>query len=184
VVARRSLPCYASKLPTSLPSRPNHNAASPPVVDLCIRAQRLREPTGGHHVIVGPRGAASVRSSPPARKGRSEAEWLDGAEDRRTIRARDGRSEQRRAVQREDLRDERDAQVGRLEGDDGQVTVSGVDSVRVRVHQYERRFRRIPDRSVDANVNGAGTTRDSGGSSHDDTHRARFYRTTVTCTWA
>ena len=40
-------------------------------------------------------GAASARSSPPARKGRSEAEWLDGAGDRRTIRARDGRRERR-----------------------------------------------------------------------------------------
>jgi hypothetical protein len=32
-----------------------------------------------------------ARSSPPARKGRSEAEWLDGAENRRTISRRDGR---------------------------------------------------------------------------------------------
>jgi hypothetical protein len=37
-------------------------------------------------------GAAEARSSPPARKGRSEAEWLDGAEDRRTISRRDGHS--------------------------------------------------------------------------------------------
>jgi hypothetical protein len=34
MIARCTLPCYASKLPISLPSRPNHNAASPPVVDL------------------------------------------------------------------------------------------------------------------------------------------------------
>jgi hypothetical protein len=33
---------------------------------------------------------AGARSSPPARKGRSEAEWLDGAEERRTISRRDG----------------------------------------------------------------------------------------------
>jgi len=37
-------------------------------------------------------GAAEARSSPPARKGRSQAEWLDGAEDRRTISRRDGHS--------------------------------------------------------------------------------------------
>ena len=36
-------------------------------------------------------GGAEARSSPPARKGRSEAEWLDGAEERRTISPRDGR---------------------------------------------------------------------------------------------
>jgi hypothetical protein len=51
-------------------------------------------------------------------------------------------------VQREDLRDERDAQVGRQEGGDGQVTVSGVDSVRVRVHLYERSFPEEPDKRV------------------------------------
>lgn len=94
-IARRSLPCSVSNSPVSFPSRPDHNATSPPDVDLCIRTQR-REPTGGHHVVAGSRGAASARSSPPAREGRSEAEWLDGAEDRRTIRARDGRKERLR----------------------------------------------------------------------------------------
>jgi len=163
VVARRSLPCYASKLPISLPSRPNHNAASPPGVDLCIRAQRLREPTGGHHVIAGP--AAQPR------RGQARQPARDGAK-------RSGLTAPRTAgqsvlvmaavsgdqvVQREDLQDERDARVGRQEGGDGQVTVSGVDSVRVRVHQYERRFRQKPDRSVDAQRKRRGTTRDSGG---------------------
>jgi hypothetical protein len=96
VIAQRSLPCYASKSAISLPSRPDLNAAAPRVVDLCIRAQRVREPTGGHHVIAGPGGAASARSSPSARQGRSDAEWLDRAKDRRTIRARDGRIERPR----------------------------------------------------------------------------------------
>ena len=43
-------------------------------------------------------------------------------------------------AQRENPRDERDARVGRQAGGDGRVTVSGVDSVQVRVHLYERRF--------------------------------------------
>jgi hypothetical protein len=45
MVVRRSLQCYASKLPISLPSRPNHNAASPPVamsaLALSVFASRL-----------------------------------------------------------------------------------------------------------------------------------------------
>jgi hypothetical protein len=49
-------------------------------------------------------------------------------------------------AQREDLRDERDAQIGRQEGGDGQPTVSGIDSVRVRVHPYERNFPAKPVR--------------------------------------
>jgi len=45
------------------------------------RAERTR----GHHVIAGRPAEPQARSSPPARKGRSEAEWLDRVEDRRTI---------------------------------------------------------------------------------------------------
>ena len=51
---------------------------------------------GGHHVIADRPGGPQARSSPSARQGRSEAKWLDGDEDRRTIRARDGRSERLR----------------------------------------------------------------------------------------
>jgi len=38
VIARSSLSCRASKPSIAPLSRPDHNAASPPVVDLCIRA--------------------------------------------------------------------------------------------------------------------------------------------------
>jgi len=72
-------------------------------------------------------------------------------------------------AQREDLRDERDAQVGRQEGGDSQVTVSGADSVRVRVHQYERCFRRKPDRRVSADEVCAGLSHDIGGALHAGT---------------
>ncbi len=63
-------------------------------------------------------------------------------------------------------------------------TVSGADSVRVRVHLYERCFRRKPVKRVPADDVHAGVTHDTGDALHDDTHRARFYRTTVTCIWA
>lgn len=42
------------------------------------------------------------------------------------------------------------------------MTVSGADSVRVRVHQYERGFRRKPDRRVPADELRAGLSRDTG----------------------
>jgi hypothetical protein len=70
-------------------------------------------------------------------------------------------------AQREDLRDERDAQVGRKEGGDGQMTVSGVDSVRVRVHLDERCFRHKPDRRVPADEIRAGLSHDTGGTLGD-----------------
>ena len=73
---------------------------------LASRAERTR----GHHVIAGRPAEPQARSGPPARKGRSEAEWLDRAEDRRTIThvmaalVNDG------DAQRQNERDERDAQ--------------------------------------------------------------------------
>jgi hypothetical protein len=63
------------------------------------------------------------------------------------------------------------------------VTVSGVDSVRVRVHLYERRFRRNPDTRIPAGEVRAGLSHDTGGARRDVTHGARFCRTTATCIW-
>ena len=167
VIAQRSLPCYASKSPISLPSRPDHNATAPPVVDLCIRAQPVREPTDGHYVIAGPtaqprRGQARQ----PARDGakRSGLTAPRTAGQSRVVMAAVSGYE---VAQREYLRDERDAQVGRQAGGDGQVTVSGADSVRVRVHQYERCFRQKPDRRVPADEINGGATHDLGGALGD-----------------
>jgi hypothetical protein len=67
------------------------------------------------------------------------------------------------------------------EGGDGQVTVSGVDSVRVRVHHYERCFRRKPDRRVPPDEVRAGPSQDTGGTLGGVTDGARFRRTTATC---
>ena len=93
VIARRTLPCYASKPLIALLSRTDHNAATPSAsLMLCFALSVVGDRTCGHHVIAGRAAEPQARSSPPARKGRSEAEWLDRAEDRRTIRRRDGRT--------------------------------------------------------------------------------------------
>jgi hypothetical protein len=92
LIARRTLTCCASKPFIALASRTNHNAATPsaslmPARELSMSAIALAAitqlPDGG--------GAAGT-VKPAARQGRSEAEWLDRAEDRRTIRRCDGRS--------------------------------------------------------------------------------------------
>ena len=137
----------------------------------------------GHHAIARRRAEPQARSSPPARKGRSEAEWFDRAEDRRTIRRCDGRSVWPPGSQRENRRDERDAQVGSQAGGDGQATISGVDPVRVRVHPYERCFRRKPVRRVPADEVHVGVTHDTGRALGDVTDEARFCRTTATWMW-
>jgi hypothetical protein len=88
-IARRTLPCYASRPLVASASRTDHNAATPSLsLMFASRAERTR----GHHVIAGRPAEPQARSSPPARKGRSEAKWLDRAEDRRTIGPRDGRT--------------------------------------------------------------------------------------------
>ena len=60
------------------------------------------------------------------------------------------------------------------------MTVSGVDSVRVRVHLYERCFRRKPVKRVPADEVHVGVTHDTGGALGDVTDDARFCRTTAT----
>ena len=60
------------------------------------------------------------------------------------------------------------------------MTVSGADSVRVRVHLYERRFRRKPVKRVPADEVYVGVTHDTGGALGDVTDEARFCRTTAT----
>jgi hypothetical protein len=184
VIARRTLTCCASTPLIALVSRTDHNAATPSVSlmfapELSTSAIALC----GHHAMARRRAEPQARSSPPARKGRSEAEWLDRAEDRRTIRRCDGRSVCPPGSQRENPRDERDAQVGSQAGGDGQATISGMDSVRVRVHLYERCFRRKPVRRVPADEVHVGVTHDTGRALADVTDEARFCRTTATWMW-
>jgi hypothetical protein len=63
------------------------------------------------------------------------------------------------------------------------VTVSGADSVRVRVHLYERCFRRKPVTVISADEVHVGVTEDTGGALGDVTDEARFCRTRATCIW-
>ena len=91
MIARRTLACCASKPLIALASRTDHNPATPslslmPAPELSTAAialaaiTQLRDDGGATGVV-----------KPAARQGRSEAEWLDRSEDRRTIRRRDGR---------------------------------------------------------------------------------------------
>ena len=112
VIAGRTLTCGASKPLIALVSRTDHNAATPSASlmfapELSTWAIAL-EPSRNCQMAGGTAGAVK----PAARQGRSEAQWLDRAEDRRTIRRRDGRSVWTPA-QRENLRNERAARVGK-----------------------------------------------------------------------
>ena len=63
------------------------------------------------------------------------------------------------------------------------MTVSGADSVRVRVHIYERKFRAKPVRVLVADVNGARTGVDIGAAPDGVMNTARFCRTNATSIW-
>jgi hypothetical protein len=147
---------------------------------LASRAERTR----GHHLIAGRPSEPQARSSPLARQGRSEAEWLDRAEDRRTISHRDGRTLERRLCSaRQRTRRTRRARLGNSQ----EVTAgaaSGGDSAEVRVHLYERSFPEEPDRHARAvNVNDVRTALDTGAAFGGVTGIAPSRRTIVTCMW-
>ena len=123
VIGRRLLTTCATRPSIALLSRPDHSAvASCREVDLSALAAHVAVFFSGHHVIANRSGGPQARSSPLARQGRNEAEWLDRAEDRRTIRRRDGPHRLgHQLAQRENLWDERNAQVGKQSGGDGSV---------------------------------------------------------------
>ena len=87
-------------------------------------------------------------------------------------------------VQREDLRDERDAQVGIRAG----VTVRRPSQALIRCECAFTNMNVDSGKNLTGvlmpNVNGAARPATVAGALHDDTHGARFYRTTVTCIWA
>ena len=88
-ISRRTRP-PTSRSPIALLSRSDHNAATPSRMNRCVPHECDGQP-GGHHVIAEHRRSrGSVKPASPVR-GRSEAEWLDRAADRRTISRRDGR---------------------------------------------------------------------------------------------
>jgi hypothetical protein len=120
VIVQRLVTSGASRSPIALLSRPDHNAVAPcRKVDLLALAELIEFFFGGHHVIadrsVGPPGAVK----PVSPSGTERAEWLDRAEDRRTIVLVMAAVSDTRSLRRDELRDERDALVGRrAEGDD------------------------------------------------------------------
>jgi hypothetical protein len=92
VTARRTLTCGASKPLIALASRADHNAATPSASlmfapELSPSAIALAAITQLQMA-----GGAAGAVKPAARQGLSEAEWLDRAEARRTVRRSDGRS--------------------------------------------------------------------------------------------
>jgi hypothetical protein len=91
-------------------------------IDVCVRLGTSALSIGGHHAIAESFGGSQARSSPLARQGRSEAEWLDRAENRRTISHGDGRTLQRRRCSaRERNTTNETRKVGKHSGGDGAV---------------------------------------------------------------
>ena len=91
-IVRRAPRCSASSQSVALGSRSDHNAAAPSEWSICAsQAEHLCVRPMGHHVIAGDSAQPRCCQARSRVSGRSEAEWLDWAEDRRTIRCRDGR---------------------------------------------------------------------------------------------
>ena len=181
VVVWRSLPCYASKLPISLPSRPNHNAASPPVVDLCIRAQRLREPTGGHHVIAGP--AAQPRrgqARKPARDGAKRSGLTAPRTAGQSVLVMAAVSSDQ-VAQGETERDERNAQVGRQAEGDGVVPPRAEIQCECAFTYMNASSRRNLSGALTAEMNRARNEPGKGGALDSVTGIALSRRMIVTC---
>jgi hypothetical protein len=65
-------------------------------------------------------------------------------------------------AQRENERDEQNAQVGREAGGRRLGAVSGVDSMRVRVHLYERNFPEEPNNAFSVGATAVDTAFDTG----------------------
>jgi hypothetical protein len=92
VIPRRFFSYYASPS-IALLSRPDHNAATP-FASLMFAFELSTSAIAPLAAItqLPDEGRSAGAVKPAARQGRSEAEWLDRAENRRTIRRRDGRS--------------------------------------------------------------------------------------------
>jgi hypothetical protein len=113
MIVQRLVTSRASSSPIALLSRPDHNAVAPcREVDPLLPAAYIAVFFHGHHVVAQRFGGPQARSSPSARQGRSEAKWLDWAEDRRTIVHVMAAVGGTRSLHRDELRDERDALVG------------------------------------------------------------------------
>ena len=125
-----------------------------------------------------------ARSSPPARKGRSEAKWLDRAEDRRTISRRDGRTLERpRCSARERTRRTRRARSGEQSEGDGAVPSQAEIRCKCAFTYMNAVPRKNLTDALAVDGNDVHTASDTGGALGDRRDRARFCRTTVTCIW-
>jgi hypothetical protein len=175
----------ASNPSLCLLSRPHHNATAP-----SAKPSRAVAPStsaisiGGHHVIAESIGGPQAHSSPLARQGRSEAEWLDRAEDRRQSRIVMAALLSDGGAQRENKPDERDAQGWETVGGDGAVP-SQADIRWKCAFTYMNAVSRkdLTDaRAVDAND--VDTASETGGAFSDGRDRARFCRTAGTFIWS
>jgi hypothetical protein len=170
-------------LPTALISRPDHNAPFSREVHVCAPAELTGDFTGGHHPIARQLAEPQARSTPPARKGRSKAEWLDCAEDRRTISRRDGRTlEQRRCSARERETNET-RKVGKQSGGDGAVPSQAEIQCECAFTHMNAVFRKNLTDALAVDANGVDTASDTGGALNDGRERARFCRMNATCIW-
>ena len=119
-IVRRAPRCSASSPSMALRSRSDHNAAAPSEWSICAsQAEQFGGWTYGHHVIAGDSAQPRPCQARSRVSGRSEAEWLDWAEDRRQSVVVMAASVGHQVAQRENLPDERDARVGRQAGGDG-----------------------------------------------------------------
>ena len=87
VIVQRLVTSRASRSPIALLSRPDHNAVAPLPRSRSLSYLRRISRSSSKAITVVAKifGGPQARSSPSARQGRSEAKWLDRAEDRRTI---------------------------------------------------------------------------------------------------
>jgi hypothetical protein len=92
VSAWRTLTCCASKPLIAFVTRTNHSAATPSASLMFARELSTSAIALAAITQLPDGGGAAGPVKPVARQGRSEAEWLDRAEDRRTFRRCDGRS--------------------------------------------------------------------------------------------
>jgi hypothetical protein len=170
-------------LPTALISRPDHNAPFPREVHVCAPAEPIGDLTGGHHVIARQLAEPQARSSPPARKGRSKAEWLDRAEDRRQSRVVMAALLSDGDAQRENEREERDAQGWEIVGGDGAVPSQAEIQGECAFTYMNAVFRKNLTDALAVDANDVDTASDSGSALNDGRDRARFCRTNATCIW-
>jgi hypothetical protein len=146
----------------------------------CVRsAGKSAISIGGHHVVAESFGGPQARSSPPARKGRSDAEWLDRAEDRRTISRRDGRRLDR---SRSSAENNETRKIGKVGGDGAVPTQMEIQCECAFSYKNALFQKNLTDARA-INANDVDIASDTGGAFNDGTDGARYCWTRATCIW-